>query len=514
LYANERFLRAVGYTLPELGRITFASITHDDDAKKEAVLLKRLASGEIESYRIEKRVMAKNGLYRRLDVLTAIARSSVGKFIHLIYITDEPQPSRRHEPARESERFLLQLLDDLQEVAIIRTDDRGVITGWNTGASRILGYTRDEIVGKNRRVLYRDADSWDGKSTKTMKSVEESGRIEGEDWRVTKDGKHLWVKTSLTPARVDGAPKGYVETITMPSVQRSSDAPAQLERLRGELEQERRTNDTLRSAIDDFRVGSEQTMNELRILTGALRKEIDRRKTLEEELRHLNERLAAEPEVLVEEEIIEAPAPQMVWKPVTDAADLLRARATAQASGTLLVRAGEGRKEIFFEKGRIFSCASNDPTKFLTQRLLESSTITEEQRRRALEIKKETDLPLGRILLILDAITEEQLVRMMRAKVVDEVTELLEWRDAEWAFDEGQVASLKLVPLRIEVEQLLEIIRGSAVEVVIVSTKSRKMHRESCISARRVSSIALRVFYGGEAEAEAAGFERCRQCFR
>ena len=70
LYANERFLRAVGYTLPELGRITFASITHDDDAKKEAALLKRLAAGEIESYRIEKRVMAKNGLYRRLDVLT------------------------------------------------------------------------------------------------------------------------------------------------------------------------------------------------------------------------------------------------------------------------------------------------------------------------------------------------------------------------------------------------------------------------------------------------------------
>ncbi|HKR62922.1 MAG TPA: PAS domain S-box protein [Thermoanaerobaculia bacterium] len=518
LYVNDRFLTAVGYSRADLGRISFASITHEDDAKKETALLRRLVQSDIESYRIEKRVMAKNGRYRTIEVLVAIARAN-GKFTHLIYIIDEPQPSKRHEPVRESERLLLQVLDDLQDVAVVRTDDRGTITGWNTGATRIFGYSRDEILGKNRRVLYRDTDSWDGRSTTVMKNVAESGRMEMEDWRVTRDGKHLWVKTVMTPFRMEGVVRGYIESITPPPpVQRDLDS-AQVERLKAELDKERRTGETLRSALDEFGVASEETMNELRIITAALRKEMERRKMLEDELRQLNEKLAAvpepEPELLVEEEIIDIEIPaEIVWQPVGDAASILRERANAQASGTLLFRTEERRKEFFFEKGRVFSCASNDPAKFLAQRLLEQGTITEEDRRRALEIKKETDLPLGRILLILGAVTEEQLVEEMRAKVEAEVTELLDWFNAEWAFDEGNAPSLKLVPLRIEVDELLNKIRREAVEVVIVSTKSRKMHRETCISARRVSTIALRVFYGGEAEAEAAGYERCRQCFR
>jgi PAS domain S-box-containing protein len=413
----------------------------------------------------------------------------------------------------------MQLLDELHEVALVRTDDRGVITGWNAGAARLLGYTRDEIVGKNRRVLYRDADSWTGRSTSVMKNVAEGGRMESEDWRVTRDGKHIWVTTSITPFHTDGELRGYVEAITAQSaVQRSADGGALLV---AELEKERRTTETLRSALEEFRVGSEETMNELRIIAAALRKEIDRRKSLEEELHRLNARAAAGPPPAVdkvdavEEEIVESSLTLAEWKRLGDAgaAEILRQHAAADASGTLLFVSGEQRKEIFFEKGRVFSCASNDPAKFLAQRLLETSAITEEQRHRALEIKRETDLPLGRILLILDAITEEQLVKMMRGKVEDEVGELLDWTDGEWAFDGGPVPSLKLVPLRIEVETLLESVRRRSLEVVIVSTRSRKMHRESCISARRVSSVGLRVFYGEE-EAEAAGFEKCRQCFR
>jgi PAS domain S-box-containing protein len=518
LYVNDRFLRAIGYTRAELGRISLPSLTHADDAKKETALIRRLVNGDIESYRIEKRVMAKNGRYRTVEMLTALARAE-GSGAFLIYVADEPQPAKRHEPARESERFLMQLLDELHEVALVRTDNRGIITGWNAGAARMLGYARDEIVGKNRRVLYRDADSWNGRSTSVMKNVAESGRMESEDWRVTRDGKHIWVKTSITPFHTDGELRGYVEAITAPSpVQRGADAQRAADaQLTAQLDKERRTSDTLRSAIEELRVGSEETMNELRIIAAALRKEIDRRKSLEEELRQLNERVVAEPETAVEEEveIIESPLMLAEWQRLGDAgaAEILRRHAASEASGTLLFIAGEQRKEIFFEKGRVFSCASNDPTKFLAQRLLETSAITEEQRRRALEIKKETDLPLGRILLILDAITEEQLVKMMRGKVEDEVGELLDWTDGEWAFDEGPVPSLKLVPLRIEVEALLESVRRRSLEVVIVSTRSRKMHRESCISARRVSSVALRVFYGEE-EAEAAGFEKCRQCFR
>ena len=522
LYVNERFLKTIGYSRGELGRISLHSLTHTEDAKKETALIRRLVSGDIESYRIEKRVMAKTGRYRTLDVLTTLARTPAGGVAYFIHITDEPQAAKRHEPGREAERFLLQVLDDLHEVAIVRTDNRGVITGWNNGAMRLLGYTKDEILGKNRRVLFRDSDYWEGRSTQQLKSVSDTGRLELEDWRVTKDGRHLWLKTSVAAMRVDGVVKGYVETIVPPPpVQKNIEAPL-LERLRGDLDKERRTSDTLRSALDEFRVGSEETMNELRIMTAALRKEMERRKGLEDELRRLNERMAAVPEaepeleILIEEEI-SAPAlpPALVWQRVGEdgPTTILIGRAAAQSSGTLLFQSCEQRKEIFFEKGRIFSCASNDPSKFLAQRLLERNTITEEQRRRALEIKKETDLPLGRILLILDAITEEQLVEMMRSKVEDEVRELLSWSDVEWAFDEASAPSLKLVPLRLDVDQLLDEVETHALPVIVASRKSMKMHREHCPSVKRMS-VDARAVFRGELAAEMEGFEKCKQCFK
>jgi PAS domain S-box-containing protein len=465
--------------------------------------------------------MAKTGRYRTLDVLTTIARSPSGGVAYLIYVTDEPHPSKRHEPQRETERFFIQLLDDLHELAVVRTDERGNITGWNAGASRLLGYSKDEIIGKNRRVLYRDSDYWDGRSTDHLKNVAESGRLELEDWRVGRDGNHLWVKTSITPMRIDGAVRGYVETLSVPPPAVRRHDPAQLEQLRADLEKERRTNDTLRSALDEFRFGSEETMNELRIMTAALRKEMERRKSLEEELRRLHEAIASapEPETVVEEEIVEEEIiepelpPALVWRPLEDPRQVLLDRTDAASTGTLLVRWGEQRKEVFFEKGRIFSCASNDPSKFLAQRLLERNTISEEQRRRALEIKKETDLPLGRILLILDAITEEQLVAAMREKVEGEIAELLEWREAEWSFEDGSVPSLKLVPLRIDADELLGELARKALPVIVASTKSGKMHRDTCPSAKRMSAAA-RVVFDGESAAEAAGFARCRQCFK
>jgi len=529
LYVNECFLKTIGYSRSELGRITFPSLTHTEDARKETPLLRRLISADIESYRIEKRVMVKSGRYRTLDVLTTLARTPSGGVAYLIFITDEPAPAKRHDPGKDAERFLLQVLDDLQEIAIVRTDGRGNITGWNAGAMRLLGYSRDEIVGKNRRVLFRDSDYWEGHSTDQLKTVSDTGRLELEDWRVTSDGRQLWLKTSIAAMRIDGLVKGYVETIVPPPpVVKNVEGPL-LERLRGDLEKERRTSDTLRSALDEFRTGSEETMNELRIITAALRKEMERRKSLEDDLRRANERLAAvsrkrepepepepELEIIIEEEI-SAPAvpPALVWKHAGEdgPTKILTDRAAAQSSGTLLFKFGEQRKEIFFEKGRIFSCASNDPSKFLAQLLLERNTITEEQRRHALEIKKETDLPLGRILLILEAITEEELVGMMRSKVEGEVRDLISWSDVEWAFDEGATPSLKLVPLRLDVDQLLDEVETHALPVIVASRKSMKMHREHCPSVKRMS-VQARVVFRGELAAEMEGFEKCKQCFK
>ena len=551
LQINDRFRELIGYTREELARITFHSITHPEDAKKEAGMVRKLVGGDVDSFRFEKRVMEKRGQYRSIDVVTSLARLEGGGHFFIYVIDDSVQsaPKRADGGVREAEKMLATLIDELQDVAIIRTDEKGVITGWNRGAQRIFGYQRDEILGKNRRTLYRDADSWSGTSTRQLKvATEGTDRVESEDWRVAKDGKHLWVKTAITPFRPDGTVRGFIEVVGAPSATDATiDAKAAAERaveslkashekalaaLRADVDKGKRTEESLREALEQIRVMGEETMNELKIMTVALRNEIDRRKTVEDELRAANERIAEltntvvpveaagvpdEIEIDLEEEVIEIPAPRRLQAmegrtPV----DLLLAHEQEQRSGTLILSKEDRVKEIFFDKGRVFACASNDPQKFLTQRLIELGFITEEQRLRAMEIKRETQLALGRILLILGAITEEQLVTVMRTKMEDEIAEAFGWKEAKWMFVEGEVPSLQLVPLRIEITPLV-VQRLAQNEVPLVGSSApkskKKYHRADCSVATRIAAKA-RVTFANEQEAEQQGYEACRLCFR
>ena len=512
LFVNARFPEIIGYNREEIARISLHGITHREDAKKELPLMKQLVAGEVQSYRMEKRLMGRNGRYKTLDVLTSIARGPTGRAEALIYVVDEPQGAKV-QPGRESDRLLAAVVEHLQEIAIIRTDERGVITGWNAGAEMIFGYTRDEILGRNRRTLHRDEESYAGKSTQLLKTAE-GGRIDGEDWRVTKQGAEIWVHTAMIPFRVEGALKGYIETITAAAAAKSADQTAVVAQLRAELDTKQRTEESLRDALEDLRRMGEETMNELRIMTEALRTEIDRRKAAEDELRRVNEDLSSPIEVVVVEDDefeidtehipVDAP-PQRNWKSLegTTVEDMLRAQAFGETSGVLLVSSNDREKEIFFENGRIYSCASNDPEKFLAERLVATGVVTEEQRQKAMEIKKASQLALGRILLIIGAIDEAQLVDVMREKLRDEIADLRTWTEGQYVFVEGDVPSLQLVPLRVDVERLL-----NPPVIYVASRKTRKVHRMDCRNAQRIS---------GEARLEVEstdGFELCRTCFK
>jgi hypothetical protein len=310
------------------------------------------------------------------------------------------------------------------------------------------------------------------------------------------------VRCTISAFESDGV-KGYVETVMAPP---EPQAPAKAEPLRLELEKSKRTEESLREAFDDLRRTSEETMNELRIMTAALRDEIDRRKAAEEGVRRVKKGAAAPIVVAPEIEEIEVtapPAPSWQDLAATSPSAVLVELAAAQSSGTLLFTSGTREKEIFFENGRVFSCASNDPGKFLAERLVAAGIISEEQRRKAVEIKQASQLALGRILLILGAIDETQLVDALRRKLDDEVAELLTWTEGRYVFVDGEVPSLQLVPLRIDVEELL-----APPMLFVASSKSGKVHQPTCISAKRISAAARVEVNTTE------GFELCRLCFR
>ena len=523
LAANEAFRSIIGYAREQLLRISFQYLTHPDDAKREAQMMRALLNGETNSYRITKRIQDRTGKFRMVDALTTIVRGEPAHQEFLIHVIEEA--SRPGEASRES---LEGAIDAVHALAIIRTDDHGIVQGWNRGAVKIFGYSDDEMIGKSRRILYRDADDWEEKPTSQLRQAGDSGRLEMEDWRVAKGGRHLWVQTSITPIRGGGKLEGFVEVVAVADAKseaRHAELERNLQSLRNELEKSERTNDSLREALEQVRLMGEETMKELRIMTGALRKEIERRKTLEEELQATRDQLVAAPPVLPEEEtevIAEAIPPAPEWQALgaRSPAELLLEHATAAHTGTLIVAArGQWQKEIFFENGRIFSVASNDPARFLAQRLVDSGRIAEEERAKAIELRQHTQLSIGRLLVILGAITEEQLAGEMRAKAEMEIADLLGWHDVQYVFVQGEIPAQQLVPLRLEVASLLAApppvaapIPPAPALVASSTAKSKKFHRETCRLAARISE-STRIRFAGEEEARREGFEACKVCF-
>jgi hypothetical protein len=97
-------------------------------------------------------------------------------------------------------RFRL-LVETVGDYAIFMLDPDGKISTWNTGAERLKGYTRAEIVGKHFSVFYPPADVAAAKCEHELEVAASVGRFEDEGWRIRKDGSQFWANVVITALR-------------------------------------------------------------------------------------------------------------------------------------------------------------------------------------------------------------------------------------------------------------------------------------------------------------------------
>ena len=89
---------------------------------------------------------------------------------------------------------------DASSDAIVSKTLAGTIRSWNASASRIFGYTAEEIVGKNIRVLIPDERQ--GEEDEILDRLHRGVFIEHyETVRLTKDGRRIDVSLSISPIR-------------------------------------------------------------------------------------------------------------------------------------------------------------------------------------------------------------------------------------------------------------------------------------------------------------------------
>jgi PAS domain S-box-containing protein len=93
---------------------------------------------------------------------------------------------------RMSEDFFRQVLDSLEDYAVITTDKNGDINSWNTGAQKVLGYTEQEVLGLSARIFFTPEDLAEGKPEAELKKALSKGRAIDERYHVRKDGTRFW----------------------------------------------------------------------------------------------------------------------------------------------------------------------------------------------------------------------------------------------------------------------------------------------------------------------------------
>lgn len=100
----------------------------------------------------------------------------------------------------------MQVID--QNVITSSTDLDGVITHVSTAFCDISGYTKEELLGKNHRII-RHPDMPDSLYKNLWETITEGKSWEGEIKNLKKNGNFYWVKAHIAPDYKDGEKIGY-----------------------------------------------------------------------------------------------------------------------------------------------------------------------------------------------------------------------------------------------------------------------------------------------------------------
>jgi PAS domain S-box-containing protein len=158
------------------------------------------------SFQMEYRLQRADGEYRWLLDHGVPRYSDTGVFLGFIGscvdITDVTEIKQAWDTQQNISKRLGELaaIVESSDEAIISKNLDGIVTSWNTAASRIFGYTAEEMIGQSiLKLIPEDLHPEEKTFIEKMKSGQ---RIEQfETRRITKNGQTLDVSLTLSPVR-------------------------------------------------------------------------------------------------------------------------------------------------------------------------------------------------------------------------------------------------------------------------------------------------------------------------
>ncbi len=193
-YWNREAEEIYGYTAAAAcGRIVHELLRTEFPESVEAIKRKLLTRGRWEG---ELWHIRRDG--RRILVSTrqALQRGEHGEPIAVIELNSDITEQRRMEEAQSRLAAMVEHSDD----AILGKTSDGTITEWNRGAERLYGYTAEEAIGRNARMLM--APEHVAEEQEMLARVFRGEALEQyETVRIRKDGSSVYASLTISPVR-------------------------------------------------------------------------------------------------------------------------------------------------------------------------------------------------------------------------------------------------------------------------------------------------------------------------
>ncbi len=199
LKVNRAFCDLVGYSDAELLARTFQEMTHPDDLAADLENVRRLLSGEVRSYQMEKRYIHARGYPVAILLGVSLVRDNEGQPLYFIAQIQDITERKRTE---ESLRLLGSAVEQSQE-AIVITDAELDLPGpkiifVNPSFTKMTGYTAEEVIGKTPRIL--QGSRTDKAVLRRLRHNLERGEgFDGETVNYRKDGSEFDLEWKIAP---------------------------------------------------------------------------------------------------------------------------------------------------------------------------------------------------------------------------------------------------------------------------------------------------------------------------
>ncbi|MEQ8414357.1 MAG: PAS domain S-box protein [Imperialibacter sp.] len=194
---NSKVCEMLGYTEAELLQTTFQEITHPDDLESDLHQVQKVLTGEIDSYKMEKRYFHKKGNIVWVLLSVSLVKNADNQPLHFISQIEDVTERKATENALKEERKLLKSLIDNIPVNIYIKDLESRKTLVNRLEMEYSGFKKEsEVLGKTDFDLY----------------PEESAKVSREeDLEVFNTGKPILNKETIN-SRHDGSTNWFLSS--------------------------------------------------------------------------------------------------------------------------------------------------------------------------------------------------------------------------------------------------------------------------------------------------------------